>query len=586
MATKTTVQSGNYSNPATWGGSLPADNDTIVIAAGHELVWDVDLTSPPYSWTTGVAGLTITGHASGTPGRLTCPTSAGTYVVPIKSGSILVGTDVTNKGQLYIGSAGTPLPATARFEIRSLGGNSTLIDATYLDVQIYCTHPANILTRLTAAGNVSDTVLQVSPSVLGDWVAGDLVYVCDSNGQDAQAHVIQSVGDGTITLTSGLTAAKIVGARVFKTNRNVEVTYGGTGTAVYRGATNTYWRLAIRQRGAVQGYGFRWADVVGGTFDGVLSGFSSGLVSGGDTVMSGVLVGCTNAWSQSGTHGSHVISGWISGCTNALLGQASPVVSGELSGCVTAIAGCTGYLITSTGRIVGNSYGMAYSNGRILEGATIGGSAAPDLNGVCDIRTLHGGRSVGYGAGLRSTTQVVDTNKGVSRPDNLIALFDVANGSGTPQPGKLKWWSSGGYGASEDWSQPTHGDPPVPLAFVHTATFQSASYDNIIEIPLWGQAGIPLVVRVYCRKQQTGMTVSPYAKLIDPNKEFGAANEALASATMADNTDWQTLSLSYTPAHDRPLVLRVGGRNATGTMYWNWDILPVGRRPQMRLAGV
>ncbi len=36
-ATKTTVASGNWSNTATWGGTLPASNDDIVIADGTTL---------------------------------------------------------------------------------------------------------------------------------------------------------------------------------------------------------------------------------------------------------------------------------------------------------------------------------------------------------------------------------------------------------------------------------------------------------------------------------------------------------------------------------------------------------------------
>ncbi len=37
---RTTVQSGNASNPATWGGTLPQDGDQVVI--NHDLDWDID----------------------------------------------------------------------------------------------------------------------------------------------------------------------------------------------------------------------------------------------------------------------------------------------------------------------------------------------------------------------------------------------------------------------------------------------------------------------------------------------------------------------------------------------------------------
>ena len=37
MAALTSVQSGNFTASATWGGSTPADGDTFTIAAGHSV---------------------------------------------------------------------------------------------------------------------------------------------------------------------------------------------------------------------------------------------------------------------------------------------------------------------------------------------------------------------------------------------------------------------------------------------------------------------------------------------------------------------------------------------------------------------
>jgi hypothetical protein len=165
-------------------------------------------------------------------------------------------------------------------------------------------------------------------------------------------------------------------------------------------------------------------------------------------------------------------------------------------------------------------------------------------------------------------------------------LYDVADASGNPQLGRMKWWNCGGYGASEDWVQGTHGNPPVPLTYVHKHTFETANYDNWLEVPIWGEKNVPLTVRVYVRKQQNGMTAMPYAKLVDPNRPFGDAQEALAAATMDDNTAWQTLTLSTTPTYDRQLVLRVGAKNASGTMYWDFDVRTSGRRPMARVMGV
>jgi len=65
MATITSNASGDWSVGATWVGSVaPADNDDVVIAAGHDIKFDVDQSG----WANGIAGLTITGGA--TPGML------------------------------------------------------------------------------------------------------------------------------------------------------------------------------------------------------------------------------------------------------------------------------------------------------------------------------------------------------------------------------------------------------------------------------------------------------------------------------------------------------------------------------------
>jgi hypothetical protein len=58
MPSYTSVQSGYWSNPATWGGSgVPKEGDTVTIAAGHTVIFDTDMSGFP----NGLAGLTING---------------------------------------------------------------------------------------------------------------------------------------------------------------------------------------------------------------------------------------------------------------------------------------------------------------------------------------------------------------------------------------------------------------------------------------------------------------------------------------------------------------------------------------------
>jgi hypothetical protein len=64
------------------------------------------------------------------------------------------------------------------------------------------------------------------------------------------------------------------------------------------------------------------------------------------------------------------------------------------------------------------------------------------------------------------------------------------------------------------------------------------------------------------------MTETPRAQLVDPSYAWDDAGGVLVSSVMGDTTDWQALTLDYTPVYDRELILRVRGANASGTLTW------------------
>lgn len=606
MATKTTAQSGNWSNTATWGGSLPADGDAVVVAAGHTLTFNVDLSA----WTTGVAGLTIT-SAAGTPGKLQCTTANGTYVLPIKTGTKIQGTNAAVKGQLYAGSAGTPLPNGAKFTIKLLGTTSggAQIDRTYLDVQLYCTQPTTRWVKLTADKAAGQTVLSVDTDVTGDlWAAGDIVALCDvDKGVDYQRTTIAAGGitSTTITVNDALDSANVAGAFLVRVTRNIEITAEGSQVAVTgpsSGAVGScVFNCTLRQTGTQQGYGIIYG--YGDTLGGVINGFSSGISGREGCDVSGCVVGNTTGISASyATNMGFTVSGLIAGsttgiasflggsfsgivagCTSGLLYGVGASLGGQVIGCAKGVDDCGACDVV--GSITGCTWGINYGTGTIKQGAVLGGTGA-NANSNSDL-ALFNGYWEGYGAGLRSTVQVGDYLKTNPYAIASAVLYDVADASGVSQLGRMKWWNCGGYGASEDWVLGTHGTPPVPLNYVHKHTFEAGGYDNFVEVPIWGEKDALLTVKVYLRKQQNGMTVTPYARLINPNKPWGDAQEALVTATMADDTNWQTLTLSLVPGHDRQLWLRAGGRNGSGTMYWNFDVhAGCRRRPAARLGGV
>ena len=607
MATITSNGSGggNWSAGATWqGGVAPADGDTVVIAAGDTVTFDADLSA----WTTGVAGLTIT-SAAAAPGKLECSTSSGTYVLPIKAGTKIQGTNNTVRGRLYAGSFVTPLPNAAKFTIKLLGTTSggAQIDRTYLDVKLYCTQPTYRWVKLSTDEAAGQTVLSVDTDVTGDiWADGDVLAICNVNKAcDYQRTTIAAGGiaASTITVAGALDSLNVAGAYLVRVTRNVEITSEGSQVAVLgpsgglgSGALN----CAIRQIGVQQGYGL----VYGGydTVDGVINGFTAGISGVYNVVASGCLVGnrggMTSAYGFNyncivsglvagsvdyGTGGllGGLISGTVAGCGYGIYTCTSSQLSGEVYGCYRGLYTSAGMEVS--GSITNCSIGIFSGSTVLQQGAVIGGSGASA--NTEDVRFGHGVLR-GYGAGLRSTTQVADYLQQAAYPVGSAILYDVADASGNPQPGRMKWWTCYGYGASEDFDLEVHETPPVPLEYVHKQTMMSSSEPARVDVPIWGEKDVPLIVRVYIRKAY-GCLTEPYgAALIDPSYAFGDPAAELVKVLGWEDTDWQTLTLSYTPTHDRQLILRVFGEDDdNGWLYWNFDVRAMARRPRLHLMG-
>src|SRR5574343_487367 len=106
-ATITSNASGNWATGATWvGGSAPADGDAVVIAAGHNILMNADLSAY-----TGLQTVTIQGDDS-TPGMLYFKDGTSGYL-KIRTGYNLVGTTVTNTGRVVANNAGNWADTTA-----------------------------------------------------------------------------------------------------------------------------------------------------------------------------------------------------------------------------------------------------------------------------------------------------------------------------------------------------------------------------------------------------------------------------------------------------------------------------------------
>lgn len=231
---------GNWGTGSTWvGGAVPADNDTVVIAAGDTVVFNVDTSA----FANGVNGLTITG-------TLTVSTTTSSYL-KMKAATLIVGA-----GTFNIGTSATPIPFAVKFTLN--GGAGWYIDANAgLTMTVYGATPVHSYVTISAPEAVGQTVLSVDTDVTGDiWTAGDTVCIGGYNTNKSESMVIAAGGIGatSITITSPLVNAMAAGSLITLVTRNIQIIGGATslfyrfnnagkltmdGAAIIGGLTNT-----------------------------------------------------------------------------------------------------------------------------------------------------------------------------------------------------------------------------------------------------------------------------------------------------------------------------------------------------------
>ena len=496
--------------------------------------------------------------------------------VPAAAG--VKGTNLAVKGQLYAGTVGTPLANDVYFCL-ALGSAAT-VDATYLDVQLYCTQPAHSYVKLTAQTNSGSNLWAVDTDVTTEapWstTAGrNIVGICNVNkALDYQRTTLSAIAAAQLTTVDNADSNNITGTYMVLLSRNIEITISSTNYGVQNGS-NAVLQCAIRQTGSQAGRGVY--ATTGFTVSGVVSGFTHGVSQPSPGTVTGVVVGCyygvsgasgqTISGTVSGcfmgvyTGTGHTLSGTVSGCTYGIAYGSGHTLSGTVSGCTSGIAYGSGH--TLSGTVSGCTYGIYQASAILNRGSAIGGAGG--LANTQDVYML--GCILGEGAGLYSATQVANYKDASANGGwQQTVLYDVADSGATPQPGQVKAWMPGGTVASEA----APASPPVTLAFAHKHLCEVAAYPVFIDIPLWTENGVPVLIDIYIKSFQSpsGMTEGPRVQLIAPNYSFDHASSKLVDTAIADNTNLQTIAVNYTPTETGPLILRVRGRNASG--YWHW----------------
>lgn len=237
MATATSTSSGNWSAAIWSGGSgsggAPADGDDVVIAAGHDVLMDSDLSA----WT-GLLHVTLTRHATtpamlyfkdGTSGWLKFRDGSG-YGFISSGASGLYGRILANSDGVWGNT--TPLSFAYKAKIQFVG-LSKFQDAAELSLRLYCTEPThkyvrtyydkytvdsidtgtNVITCTASHGWSANRAVRVTSSgTLPAPLDEDAIYYVGSPSgatlqllytSDGTAVDITSAGSGTIEIYSG-----------------------------------------------------------------------------------------------------------------------------------------------------------------------------------------------------------------------------------------------------------------------------------------------------------------------------------------------------------------------------------------------
>jgi len=441
MATATSTGSGAWSTDIWDGGAgadgIPADGDSVVIAAGHNVLMDADLSA----WT-GLVTVTITGGA--TPGMLYFKDGTNGYL-KIRTGGDIVGTTDTNRGRLLANSDGSWSTTTglayANKAVIDLQGDAQ-IQATNLDIKLYCTEPTNkfvhvygtkytfsaetdvntstgvITLNTTAPAEGTDVVLvPAAGATLPTGLYADLVYyVRDNSGSTCKLATtnsddtivnITAVGSGTINVLTGPSS-------------------GGTALNVLEDVTGDSWsstdghdRVVLVDAGAPADYDQQRvtiASIDSASQITISAAIDSAQYAGCKLFLSSRNVSVRSAGTTSAqaiilhnsgdTHGGvyqcEIVNTGGSGTTFYGYGiyyGSGHTISGTISGCNRGIHYGSGHTISGT--ISGCSYGISYGSGHTISG-TISGCTS-SFRGPVGYITVKRGANVTYSFYDRNT---------------------------------------------------------------------------------------------------------------------------------------------------------------------------------------
>jgi len=618
MAVKTSNTTGLWSAGGTWvGGVAPVDGDSFVIATGHTVTFDVDQSG----FATGMVAGTITG-------TLALTTTAGTYYLKMDGVS---GHNIGGAGSFLFGSSGSPIANNVKCTV-DLGASSSIVGSSGMIADFYGTGPTNHYAKISSTEAAGQTTLSIDRDLTGDiWPTSGanarvaIVRIASGGNFAVDYRTVSAIrtGPNEIDITSGLSAQMETGSYVVLLYRNIWIKMPSSATTVYAlsaftstGGTSrirlydvaVYNDAAKGNGGAFDGNGGICDMVIGGktVIAKAQNGGNGNRVIVQDDVISvdidrgysittnppsagnawwcilkdrGIYIGCSGGGASqgNGSRMSVIQDSWIISARTALQAGAVRVKGSVVFTNCRELTDSGTLVILEKGVKFINSGQLIRAHGSVeLYGAIIGGSGA-EAN-TQDVACTNNINIKAYGAEFRTSTPVTNYLQRLGNPIGYgsefknLCIYDVGDGSGNPQPGRVKAWYSGG---TIDYvlTASAPASPPSDPTFFHRFNYADSQYYAFVDFPIYAQRNIPVTITTWMVNSVSGSyTQLPKVELRDPSYGPHDSAGAITSATMADNTSWQTLTLNHTPTTDRQLVLRVYGARASGITYFNYQV--------------
>lgn len=232
MASFTSSQSGLWSSASTWGDvGVPGDGDTVTIASGHTVTFDVDQSS----FASGLAGLTINGTLKFKEDSVTCLKMASNISIMV-NGSLICGDENSPIQRPPVGSS-----TRTKIILQGTNVSTKIIGASNATIKFVGWTPIRNRTKLAANADSGSNQIILEDSL--SLQSGDEILIgagSINGGLTESRYGIYTVSDvssdgKTITLSQNLGHSRLSGDYVAWYSRPIDIQRKASGHTISTG---------------------------------------------------------------------------------------------------------------------------------------------------------------------------------------------------------------------------------------------------------------------------------------------------------------------------------------------------------------